>query len=44
MNKAAKTVSSNRMNGKDRKKQILRVAQHIFAEDNYYGATKIVTI
>jgi len=31
--------SFNRMTGKDRKKQILRVAQHVFAEDNYYGAT-----
>lgn len=27
------------MNGKDRRKQILRVAQHVFAEENYYGAT-----
>ncbi len=31
--------SFHRMKGKDRKKQILRVAQHVFAEDNYYGAT-----
>lgn len=44
MNKAAKTVGCNRMNGKDRKKQILRVAQSILAEDNYSGATKKVTI
>jgi len=43
MNKAAKTVSYNRMNGKDRKKQILRVSQHILAEDNYYCATQKVT-
>ena len=28
-----------RMNGDDRKKQILRVAQHVFAEHNYHGAT-----
>ena len=35
-----KTVKSfNRMTGKDRKKQILRVAQHVFAQENYYGAT-----
>jgi len=34
-----KKVSYKRMDGKDRKKQILRVAQHVFAEDNYYGAT-----
>jgi TetR/AcrR family fatty acid metabolism transcriptional regulator len=39
MNKAVKKVSYKRMDGKDRKKQILRVAQHVFAEDNYYGAT-----
>jgi len=34
-----KKVSYKRMEGKDRKKQILRIAQHVFAEDNYYGAT-----
>lgn len=34
-----KKVSYKRMDGNDRKKQILRVAQHVFAEDNYYGAT-----
>jgi AcrR family transcriptional regulator len=34
-----KKVSYKRMDGKDRKKQILRVAQHVFAEGNYYGAT-----
>lgn len=28
-----------RMNGDERKKQILRIAQHIFAEHNYHGAT-----
>ena len=28
-----------RMNGDDRRKQILRVAQHVFAEHNYHGAT-----
>jgi len=39
MNKAVKKVSYSRMDGKDRKKKILRVAQHVFAEDNYYGAT-----
>lgn len=39
MTRAVKKVSYKRMDGKDRKKQILRVAQHIFAEDNYYGAT-----
>ena len=39
MSKAAKKVSYNRMDGKDRKRQILRVARHVFAEDNYYGAT-----
>ncbi len=39
MNKAIRKVSYNRMNGKDRKKQILLVALHVFAEDNYYGAT-----
>jgi hypothetical protein len=40
MNKVAETVSDNRINGKDRKKQILRVAQHVFAEDNCRGAIK----
>ncbi len=39
MNKAVKKVSYKRMDGKDRKKQILLVARHIFAEENYYGAT-----
>ena len=39
MNKAINKISYERMDGKDRKKQILRVAQHIFAEENYYGAT-----
>jgi len=39
MSKALKKVNYTRMNGKDRKKQILRVARHVFAEDNYYGAT-----
>ena len=28
-----------RMNGDDRKQQVLRVAQHVFAEHNYHGAT-----
>ena len=39
MNKAINKVIYERMDGKDRKKQILRIAQHVFAEDNYYGAT-----
>lgn len=44
MNKATKTVGGNRMNGKDRKKRIPRVARHIFAEDIYCGATnKVIT-
>ncbi len=32
-------TKTRRMNGEDRKKQILRIAQHVFAEHNYYGAT-----
>jgi len=39
MSEAVKKVSYKRMAGKDRKKQILRVARHVFAEENYYGAT-----
>lgn len=39
MNKAINKISYERMDGRDRKKQILRVAQHLFAEENYYGAT-----
>ncbi|MFO8056897.1 MAG: TetR/AcrR family transcriptional regulator [bacterium] len=39
MSKAVKKVSYQRMDGKDRKQQILLVARHVFAEENFYGAT-----
>lgn len=39
MSKTIKKVSYERMNGEDRKRQILLVARCVFAEENYYGAT-----
>jgi len=39
MNKTVEKVTYKRMDGRDRKKNILLVARHIFAEENYYGAT-----
>ena len=35
----SKKIEYMRMNGEDRKRQILRVARHVFAEENHYGAT-----
>ena len=39
MTQTVKKVSYQRMDGKERKEQILLVARHVFAEENYYGAT-----